>query len=678
VNAPDLHAIQRTAIDGAVFLPVELVRPSPTNPRKHFDQQHLQELADSLAKVGQISPIVVRPIAAAKAGEPLYEIVAGERRWRACKLASLGQVMALVRELTDFEVLELQVIENLQRDDLHPLEEAEGYAALLRKPDGVHGYANAEELAARIGKSRRYVYNRLQLLKLCDEAKLACFDGRLQASVALLITTLPADQQAAATARCLDGWGGEPYTQRQAAAYLRRDFGLRLEERRFPIADATLVPSAGACTECPKRTACNPDLFTDETAGADTCLDRQCFDSKVDARRDRDLQRHRDLGREVITGNEARKIVPYHGAEPRGYANLAAKSPLALSNKPLCDVLGEGFDKVVAVQIGDDVLELAKEADVKKALKAKGLLKPPAKKDEPRAPEPDRLLPKGAKGKAPTAAEIAAAKKKAVGERWPQLALQRIAKAALERSDQLVTISMAQAIALRLATSCESSESELLAMAGLAVPAGTRYLNQQQVSQSIANASPQQLYALTVVSLAADELYELERGGGHKDHPLIATAVSLNVDLDAARAEAKAEVEQRMAAELQAAQPAAKQPPAAKKTTAKKADKAKDATAAFVDAQTRTVEISGQQLQAGATVRVRKATAGRKTAKDQRQGEIESVLDDGRVCIRWGKKPHEKGVYDAAELEVPAAPGGATLNPDAVRTDVGQAEEAEA
>src|ERR1700760_661867 len=147
-------------------VPIEHVRANPRNPRKLFSEAELSELAASIGERGIIQPIVVRARAADN-----YEIIAGERRWRAAQRAGLHEVPVLVIEATDAEALQLAIIENVQRADLNPLEEADGYRALM---DEFHN--SQEEIAKIVGKSRSYIANTLRLLKLPDSVK-----GYLQA-----------------------------------------------------------------------------------------------------------------------------------------------------------------------------------------------------------------------------------------------------------------------------------------------------------------------------------------------------------------------------------------------------------------------------------------------------------------------------------------------------------------
>src|SRR6266481_4376171 len=140
-------------------IPLEKIRESTTNPRTQFDQSKLAELAENIRQHGVLQPILVRPLP--KGAADTYELVAGARRYRASKLAGRESIPATVRELTDAQALELQVIENVQRVDVHPLDEAEGYAALVElQPDTY----TVESIAARVGRSPAYVSGRLRLI----------------------------------------------------------------------------------------------------------------------------------------------------------------------------------------------------------------------------------------------------------------------------------------------------------------------------------------------------------------------------------------------------------------------------------------------------------------------------------------------------------------------------------
>ncbi len=147
------------------------IEPNKDQPRTHFDEEALRELADSIATHGLLQPIVVRPVIGGT-----YQIVAGERRWRACRIAGLTTVPVIIKSLDDKQTMELALIENLQRKDLNPVEESRGYARLLKEFE-----LTQEEVAERVGKSRSAVTNALRLLNLPDDMLNALADGRISA-----------------------------------------------------------------------------------------------------------------------------------------------------------------------------------------------------------------------------------------------------------------------------------------------------------------------------------------------------------------------------------------------------------------------------------------------------------------------------------------------------------------
>jgi ParB family chromosome partitioning protein len=168
-----------TTSTGYRVLPIERVHPNKTQPRKHFDETTLLELVSSISTQGVLQPIVVR-----KSGEG-YEIVAGERRWRAATRAGLHEIPAVVKEFSDMVALEVALIENLQRQDLDPLEEAEGYHRLIREHKLTH-----DQVAEAVGKSRSAITNALRLLKLPEPVLTMLADGRLTAGHARALMQL--------------------------------------------------------------------------------------------------------------------------------------------------------------------------------------------------------------------------------------------------------------------------------------------------------------------------------------------------------------------------------------------------------------------------------------------------------------------------------------------------------
>jgi len=162
-------------------VPIDLVQRNPGQPRKSFDETELNELASSIRTHGVLQPILVRPIAGGK-----YEIVAGERRWRAAQRAGLHTIPAVVRDLNEVEVLEIAIVENVQRMDLNPIEEANGFQALIDRFGRTQ-----EEIAEAVGKSRPHIANMLRLLKLPEDIQEMVRDGRLSSGHARAILTAP-------------------------------------------------------------------------------------------------------------------------------------------------------------------------------------------------------------------------------------------------------------------------------------------------------------------------------------------------------------------------------------------------------------------------------------------------------------------------------------------------------
>lgn len=256
---------------------------SPLNTRRHFDEGALKDLTESVASKGVLTPILVRE---REMGGGRFEILAGARRCRAAKAAGVDQIPARVFDFTDDEALEIVVIENLQRENVHPLEEAEGYKALLERP----GY-DVAAIAAKVGKTESYVYQRLKLAELVEPARNAFLEDRMTIGHAILIARLQPDDQLKALGRAFrDEWSSGasvkvavrvPELARMIEEEILRD----LKRAPFDPKDAALLSAAGACTVCPKRTGASPALFPDITKG-DTCTDGTCFKAKVAAHLD--------------------------------------------------------------------------------------------------------------------------------------------------------------------------------------------------------------------------------------------------------------------------------------------------------------------------------------------------------------------------------------------------------
>ena len=185
--------LQNDASDN-LYLPISQIEPYADQPRRHFDEDALSDLADSIREHGIIQPLTVRRLSSG-----YYQIIAGERRWRAARLAGLQQVPAIVIEADDRKMTELALIENLQREDLNPIEEAEGFKRLMDNYK-----MTQEEAAARVGKSRSAVANSLRLLGLCAEVRALLEDGSLSSGHARALLPLKADAQKTAAAAVIE------------------------------------------------------------------------------------------------------------------------------------------------------------------------------------------------------------------------------------------------------------------------------------------------------------------------------------------------------------------------------------------------------------------------------------------------------------------------------------------
>lgn len=316
---------QATAESGLRLIPLASINPNVNNPRKHFDSASLKELAKSIESHGVLQPLVVRidPMDGKK-----FEIITGERRFRASKIAGKKEIPAIVSELSDREALEIMVIENLQRQDVHPLEEARGYQALMTygAEYGATGAdkdkATAESIAAKVGKSVGYIYARLKLLSLIPAAQEGLDQQVLSPGHAVLIARLqPVDQVKALFAvfsvyhdpkkvtpdmKLAAFFGGNEdfvadfrvMPEKGLREWIQDNVNLKLKDVPWDLNDATLLPEAGACSDCPKRSESNPALFSELTIkGEDTCFDPVCFKAKRDAFAQIEIDRDQDKQR---------------------------------------------------------------------------------------------------------------------------------------------------------------------------------------------------------------------------------------------------------------------------------------------------------------------------------------------------------------------------------------------
>lgn len=292
-SAPQEIQIQQIAIRDLV--------PSPLNPRKTIDAAFLAQLASSIEQLGVQVPLLVRPVFEADdLDRPVdYEIVAGHRRYFAAKQTKLAVLPCIVREMADEEAREIMVVENLQREDLPALEEAAAYEGLLAT------LGTAPAVAARVGKPIEYVTRRLKLRTLTALARRALAEKLITLDHALLLAKLADKEQEAMLKWALDKFAGvktscdkvldetlkrrkdrsywEPQSVLELKQHIEQETNLALRKAPWDLKDAQLVPSAGACTECPKNTAANTALFGDLKVEQACCTDSKCFDAKRQA-----------------------------------------------------------------------------------------------------------------------------------------------------------------------------------------------------------------------------------------------------------------------------------------------------------------------------------------------------------------------------------------------------------
>ncbi len=235
------------------YLAIDTIHESTTNPRRTFEESKLQELAESIRHHGLIQPVTVRTNADG------FELIAGARRYRAAQLAELFSIPARIVDIDDAQALEWQLVENSQRVDVHPYEEAQGFKRLLDLP----GY-DVSALVEKSGKSPSHIYARLSLLQLIPAVADAFAQERITASHANLIARLPQESQAEAYEQC---WRKD-WQEKEAhllpaknlSAWIQANLYLSLSDAPFDREDPTLNPAAGACVTCPRRSGYNTSL----------------------------------------------------------------------------------------------------------------------------------------------------------------------------------------------------------------------------------------------------------------------------------------------------------------------------------------------------------------------------------------------------------------------------------
>ena len=244
----------------------ELLTLSETNPRTTYKSESLEELGKSIATMGIISPLLVR---ASKGG---FEIICGSRRFKASQLIGLKTLPCYVREVGDNEIVELQISENLDREDVHPMQEAEAIEKLLLLDFSL------DDIAVKLAKSKTFVVQRLALNGLRSEWKKKFKKNEVSLTVAILIARLTKEHQKTMLDLAFD-YSGNLYSTKTIEDRIEKNLMLELSTAVFDTEKEDLIPKCGSCLACPKRSGFNTSLFAD--IKNDNCFDRTCFEKKT-------------------------------------------------------------------------------------------------------------------------------------------------------------------------------------------------------------------------------------------------------------------------------------------------------------------------------------------------------------------------------------------------------------
>lgn len=360
---------------------------SPWNPRQHFPEEAMQELVESMKAGGfrEWLPLMVRPRA-----EGGYEIGAGHRRRRAAELAGILEVPCIIRALSDEEFLDVLNFDNSGREDVHPMHEAAGWQHWLEKTG-----KTVLDIAAKIGRSREYVYQRLKYAALIPAGQKAFLNGEISARHAVLIARLQPPDQKQALDASLNGWAK---SSRELERWIEQHIHHSLKGACFDPKDAGLLPGVPACIACPKRAGNSPELFSD-IQGKDTCTDPTCYHRKEDAH--------------IQIQIEKRNVDP--DAKKTPLLKISTRY-MAYGEKPTPGILGR--EAYYVIEKKTDRCDLAKDAIVAEGEKGKEVLVCTDKSCR-------KHWAKGGKKQSeygPSPQEIAARKKREAEERLKELA----------------------------------------------------------------------------------------------------------------------------------------------------------------------------------------------------------------------------------------------------------------
>ena len=273
-----------------------LISVGPNNPRKTFDEKSLKELSQSIKDKGVLQPLLVRPDADG------FELVCGERRYRAASMAGLKKIPCNVRELDDDQAFEMQITENLERKDVHPLEEAEAFHKMLESKK----YTIAD-LAAKFAKPETFIAQRLKFVDLIDEIKEDFYQDELGIGHAVLLARLSHKQQKDIFESTTTGWDRGYGTIDNLKAKIDRGTHDLSEAAFSTTRDELAKGGKCACAVCPKRSGANPVLFAD-IEDPDICFDVTCYEEKLTAHIEHTLARIINDGEDVVLGKDYNEV----------------------------------------------------------------------------------------------------------------------------------------------------------------------------------------------------------------------------------------------------------------------------------------------------------------------------------------------------------------------------------
>jgi len=522
-------------------VPVTALVECTSNPRKRFDPKTLEELAASFKTQGVLQPLLVRALA-----EDKYEVIAGARRLRAANLAALEEVPVRVVELSDAACVETQLIENIQRENPHPMEEAFAFYGLLHT-DGLH--YDIHSLAAKTGKSPAFVATRLRLVELQPAIAEAFLADEIGVGHALEIAKLPQpEQQRAFEAAFHAAWNGGKEKRilrpvRALTAWIEQNILLSLEAVPFDKNDEALVPEAGSCANCPKRTGYNTLLF--DAALQDSCLDKGCYDAKLTRNVERQIAEKPKLVQITsewkAPGNGAMLGRNQYVALNLSVKSAKSKNPLSPHQKP-CKHMSEAI-----------VVEGTERGRVAKVCAEPNC---PVHFADRRTPTPEQT----AKEREQRRKELERQKLEAtVRHRTLAEVLKRIG-APLERADLTL-------VASALLNKLEPLRKEQLTRRHKLLEGSSSEVTQAQVQQALARMLRQlDEGALSKLLIEVVLLESADRAPTHEPDVLTATAKRHRVDMDRVRKDVEQEVTAKRAKHD------AKQNKAAKKGTTKSAE----------------------------------------------------------------------------------------------------------